>query len=364
QLKMKTYLRYITLIFIVVFSFTISKWLFADKTSNVYKSTEHNHMTQDNSLIDRAILSKAKMYQKTWETSTNVETAVICGSDDNTSLSGYEEDDRDNDLIMYSECGKCGSGTLIAVLSRACHESKVYHTKYTIPLPEDDVLSTVELKLNYVRETILKKTRPYIFTGHSSFIDFKEIGLQQPIYIDLVRDPVNRWISLFYYMQQSNHHKGQYPKSVDYCIKLWITETWCYRSKDIVKCLQNSPFKGCKYGMVTPAYKRWFTGRYTNSTTWSIARAKHNIERYYKFIGLTEHFNDTLKGLEIIIPRFKQGILTDVYRNTTNKNVGHHNPNPRNSTLVLMKKLLVDDYDIYEFIRQRFYIQLKCLGIR
>ncbi|CAH1782851.1 unnamed protein product [Owenia fusiformis] len=288
--------------------------------------------------------------------------AYICNAESQTVLTGYQTENRDNDLIMYSEMGKCGSGTLIAILARACLKSKAYMTKYTIPLPWDDQLPTIQKRLKYVNDKILNNRKPYLFTGHSSFIDYKELGLPQPIYIDLIRDPINMWISLFYYMKRPQL-PGMQANPLEFCIKYWIKTSGCENSHDMVHCLHTREFKGCKHGYVSPGYKRQFTGRYVNSSEWSVQNAKKNIERYYTFIGINEHYIETLKGLEMVIPRFKPGLLTDTYKVVHNKNVGRKRAPPTNETVALMKQLLADDYTIYYFVRQRFYTQLKCLGI-
>ncbi|CAH1798039.1 unnamed protein product [Owenia fusiformis] len=118
------------------------------------------------------------------------------------NLIGYESDNRDKALIIYSEMPKCGSGTFVRILSDVCKYSKHYRTKYTWPTPSPVELQSVESKQKYVSSKILP-LRPYIFMGHLSFLDFIELGYKQPLYIDIVRDPVERWISLYYYKRVS-----------------------------------------------------------------------------------------------------------------------------------------------------------------
>ncbi|CAH1793543.1 unnamed protein product [Owenia fusiformis] len=209
--------------------------------------------------------------------------------------------------------------------------------------------------------------------GHLGFFDFKELGYKQPLFIDLVRDPVERWISLYYYTRQDQYHRKrleltskEIKQSLEICLRLWIRQAGCMGrgAKDTATCLKTRPFSGCKGGHIVPTYPEWFSGKYMhiNSSMVSIERAKANIEEYYTFIGITEHFNETLVAMETILPRFKNE-LTEAYNPTKNANVGDNKVRPDNTSIAVIRELLADDYDLYKFILQRFYHHLTCLGV-
>ncbi|CAH1792877.1 unnamed protein product, partial [Owenia fusiformis] len=240
--------------------------------------------------------------------------------------------------------------------------------------PGPDELQSVESKKEYVRTEILPR-RPYIYMGHISFLDFTELGLKQPLYIDIVRDPVERWVSRFYFNRQRadsfirnpyNFTRDEMKQSLDDCLQIWINRTGCTgRSvKATAECLQTRPYEGCKAGYIISMYPEWFSGQYINSSLVSVKRAKTNIERYYTFIGITEHFEETVKAMETILPSFTDE-LSEAYETLKSKhrNVGTLKSSPRNGTKDIMRELLMDDYELYGFIRQRFYIHLNCLGI-
>ncbi|CAH1797902.1 unnamed protein product [Owenia fusiformis] len=286
------------------------------------------------------------------------------------NLIGYESDNRDKALIIYSEMPKCGSGTFVRILSDVCKYSKHYRTKYTWPTPSPFELQSVESKQKYISSKILP-LRPYIFMGHLSFMDFTELGYKQPLYIDIVRDPVERWISLYYYKRVAPFHikrlkltQKEKSQTIEYCIKNWISLTGCLgRSvKATAECLKTEPYKGCKDEKIVSRYPIWFSGQYINPSLVSLQRAKTNIEKYYTFIGITEHFDETLKAIETILPSFTNE-LTRIYKTVENGNVGHNKVRPSDESIAVMKELLSDDYELYGFIRQRFYKHLNCLAI-
>ncbi|CAH1800420.1 unnamed protein product [Owenia fusiformis] len=297
-----------------------------------------------------------------------------CGKGFN--LRGYSEKDRNEDLIIYTEVPKCASTTFMQILSNACKNSKTYSTHYTMPQVIQDLLKVPSFssKQKFVKIQVLPFTKqPYIFMGHLTFFDFNELGYKQPLFIDLVRDPVERWISLYYYTRADSYFRNwlkltpdEIKQTLGDCLHLWIRQAGCMGrdAKDTATCLKARPFSGCKGGHIVSTYPEWFSGKYAhiNSSMVSIERAKANIEKYYTFIGITEHFKETLVAMETILPRFKNE-LSEAYKSTERANVGHNKVRPNNSSIAVMRELLADDYDLYKFILQRFYIHLKCLGV-
>ncbi|CAH1776748.1 unnamed protein product [Owenia fusiformis] len=286
------------------------------------------------------------------------------------NLIGYEQDNRDKTLIVYSEMPKCGSRTFIIILSHVCKYSKHYSTEYTWPTPSHNVLKSVESKRKFVSTKILPR-RPYIFMGHLSFLDFVELGYKQPLYIDIVRDPVERWISLFYSKRASRFHidrlkltHKEINQTIEGCLQIWISLTGCSgRSvKATADCLKSKPYKGCREEQVISMYPIWFSGRYINSSQVSVKKAKTNIEKYYTLIGLTEYFDETLKAMETILPGFTNE-LSNTYKMVDNAQVGRNKVKPSNESFALLRELLSDDYKLYGFIRQRFHMHLNCLAL-
>ncbi len=43
--------------------------------------------------------------------------------------------------------------------------------------------------------------RPFTYTKHLNFLDFSEFNATAPVYINFVRDPVERVVSWYYYMR-------------------------------------------------------------------------------------------------------------------------------------------------------------------
>ncbi|CAH1778964.1 unnamed protein product [Owenia fusiformis] len=294
----------------------------------------------------------------------------------NLHLKGFRKNDRNENLLMYSKASKCGSTTLLAVMTTACEYSGKYNLTHILPVPEISELTTVAEKQNYAL-TQLQDKRPTIVVGHFSFFDFIELGFKQPLFIDIVRDPVERWISNFYYYRSSEIHikrlnftEGETNQTFEECYQMWKKKTGCSGKniKQTVACLKEKPAKGClRFKVYHSYYSFWFSGKYsTNRSLISSANAKSNIEKYYAFVGLTEHFNETVRAMERVLPRFTDELSRayNAHRVVQVKNRSLRKARPSNKTIAVMKEYLADDYDFYKFISQRFYRHLKHLGIK
>lgn len=67
---------------------------------------------------------------------------------------------------------------------------------------ENTFLYTEQGRQHYVDMfTKENMTRPYSYVKHLNFLDFTEFNENQPIFINFVRDPVERVVSWYYYIR-------------------------------------------------------------------------------------------------------------------------------------------------------------------
>lgn len=71
---------------------------------------------------------------------------------------------------------------------------------------------------------------PIAYTMHFNFINFREFALPQPIYINMVRDPIERVISWFYYRRTPWHAAQMYRLTDKFRPPVWY-------KKDFEECV-------------------------------------------------------------------------------------------------------------------------------
>ena len=70
---------------------------------------------------------------------------------------------------------------------------------------ENTFLGSIDARRVYRNIIVDNCTKPYSYVKHINFIDFTEFNLTQPIYVNFVRDPVDRIISWYYYTRYGSH---------------------------------------------------------------------------------------------------------------------------------------------------------------
>jgi len=216
--------------------------------------------------------------------------------------------------------------------------------------------------IKHLREV---KKEPLLLLKHHFIFDFAQHGLRQPTMINVVRDPVDWFVSQYYFRRngwaRSNTARksntltdqSQDETTVDECV-----------ANDMPECFQ-------------PVYKyiQYFCGNHdecrtpvVNMKQRSNKRAKINVLRKFYVIGVMEQFEDTLEMFEQTLPRFFNGItslwstqVAQKARNSTRTN------NRKEISAVNRAKManhaLKWEMDLYMFIRALFNEKLKRFNI-
>ncbi|KAK7068843.1 hypothetical protein SK128_003060 [Halocaridina rubra] len=96
---------------------------------------------------------------------------------------------------------------------------------------------------------------------------------------------------------------------------------------------------------------------------WALQNAKANVD-HYSVIGLKEDLPTTLKVLEHVLPDFfknYQNVEFGSGKVKLNKRPKEFAPAISNTTIALLKSSLREDIEFYDFVRQRFYQQVKVI---
>lgn len=171
-------------------------------------------------------------------------------------------------------------------------------------------------------EKVLNRDEPGVFVSHMNWINFTEFGEPKPIYINMVRDPVERVISWFYYVRspwifvaQRRQRKQKMPNAK------WM-------NTEFDECVeQNLPFcqypQGAGFGQNDTDHRRqtlFFCGHDLNACEafnglGPLQRAKTRVEKEYAVVGTWEDTNITLSVLEHYIPKYFKGATHLYYCN-------------------------------------------------
>ncbi|XP_067135203.1 uronyl 2-sulfotransferase-like [Centruroides vittatus] len=256
---------------------------------------------------------------------------------------GGEEIRPDGGRLLYNRVPKCASTTLytlmrkLSVLNRYVHYNSKVYDKKMIDLSEQS---------RFVRR-VADTPAPCSFDRHIFFVNFTRFGRSPPVYINLIRDPVERIISSYYYRRlAARNSRGKTGKPSSY----WLNKKFrhCVANAD-PEC---SFVDGQSYGVLLLPY---FCGQDERclilNHPWALRTAKSNMERYYAVVGVVEEMNVTLRVLEATLPVFFKGAW-EVYHNlSVRKNQNRQKEHVSEDLKAALRANLTSEYELYHFRR-------------
>lgn len=152
-------------------------------------------------------------------------------------------------------------------------------------------------------ERLMNLDQPVIYIRHVFYIRFDELVHEHPIYINIVRDPVDMFVSMYYYRRFG--HNGEKALPGKWSTNMPDDE----RNMTIGECIEQNA-KECAQP------ERYLIPFFCGSTkacrsqppsNEALEMAKRRLRDEYAFVGLTEDFPNTMRALEKLVPSFFDG---------------------------------------------------------
>ncbi|XP_037790495.1 uronyl 2-sulfotransferase-like [Penaeus monodon] len=234
-------------------------------------------------------------------------------------------------IVIYNRVPKCASATML----RICR-SLSQKNGFTFNNMKETGRSHKE-RAQQKRLASWIFNRPlhgrHFFFKHMPYLNFSGLGYWEPRWINIVRHPVKRLISHYYFKRPL--------QTLDVCIQTGVCKF--ERGKErIVSQI-------CYFcGFNTQCRSR------LTSQTFQVA--KQVVEKVFVVVGLQEDLQSTLLVLEHLIPNFFSGASKLNYENW---NIQATKPSTSNRTLAALERKLKVDIEFYYYLQQRFYKQLE-----
>ncbi|XP_017957434.1 heparan sulfate 2-O-sulfotransferase pipe-like isoform X4 [Drosophila navojoa] len=266
------------------------------------------------------------------------------------------------DTLFFNRVPKAGSEKLMALLKLLAKRNKFQARRDHEQLYETILMDTGFAR-HLLEAEILNCSTANSYTKHMAFLNFTEFGQPWPIYVNLVRDPLERLISWFYYARAS-WYLADRVKTFGSKFKMPSVQ---WLKKDFNRCLLTHDPE-CVYEQLDMNHlgdhrrqTLFFCGQQRalcmpfNSRS-AMQQAKRNVEQHYAVVGTWEDTNTTLRVLEAYIPRYFAG-ATDLYyamqSNMENVNRNAFRPALSEQARALLSRNLTQEIEFYQFVRQR-----------
>ncbi|KAK8378929.1 hypothetical protein O3P69_009572 [Scylla paramamosain] len=183
-----------------------------------------------------------------------------------------------------------------------------------------------------------------------------------PIYLNLVRDPVEKMASRFYYARATPRPGAATPPGYTSPAPPHYTSLEeCLRYQD-PEC---TFLTGHHYDLTIPYFcgHEDFCRELNNEAALSLA--KRRVEAWYPVVGVLEKVNATLAVLQHHLPHYFAGVL-DLYHNdllAPHYNRNQQRPPTSPEVEAALKTNLSLEYDFYNYLKQRLGKQFQELPV-
>ena len=208
-----------------------------------------------------------------------------------------------------------------------------------------------------------KQNQPVVYEEHFHFFKADVKSVESIWYIKQIRDPLERALSQYSYRR----YRCDVLRILRGCSQMDLscknlTLDQCISSGNRSRCVS----RPCGVASVIsffcgqdPICDDTFT---QPNTAAALSLAKTNIERYYSYVGLLEYFESSLQLLEYIHSPMFDGI-SQIYSESKRKRVNAL-PNKyripvSNETRSILRQLLKNEFDLYNFVQKRFIDQYR-----
>ncbi|KAJ8275240.1 hypothetical protein COCON_G00098650 [Conger conger] len=89
--------------------------------------------------------------------------------------------------VVYNRVGKCGSRTVVLLL-------RILAERHRFNLVSSDIHNKTRLTKHEqvdLMRNISNIPQPFLYTRHVHFLNFTRFRIEQPVYINIIRDPIN-----------------------------------------------------------------------------------------------------------------------------------------------------------------------------
>lgn len=252
----------------------------------------------------------------------------------------------DKSVVMFNVMPKSGSRTLYELVAKMNQTKNI-----TIRNTMDGFNQTHAEKLQDIRRLIYSHDLGFLYT-HMKFELFVK-GNKKPKYISIVRDPIDRLASLYYFVRYGDDVADQSEAGQHFRERM---EQMNHSSESFNEYVTS---RGLSRHSST-ATVRHFCGHdkicgKNNKNAYK--NAVENINKQYILVGIMEDYVSTLKALEILIPDLFAGV-TQIYLDQRKGILGKMRTKNKTTISPFVRRKLKEemkmDYKLYDYLKLKF----------
>ncbi|RZF37545.1 hypothetical protein LSTR_LSTR008583 [Laodelphax striatellus] len=253
----------------------------------------------------------------------------------------------DDAIIVYNRVPKTASTSFVNIAYDLCKRNgfNVLHLNITGNLHIMSLADQARFIWNVTHWDVKK---PAFYHGHVGFIDFQRFGsTQRPIYINLLRRPLDRLVSYYYFLRFGDNYRPHLVRrkhgdkmTFDECVE-----------QDLPDCNPDQMW------LQIPFLCGHSADCWTPGNAWALEEAKRNLISQYLVVGVMEQLSDFIAILEATLPGFFRGAV-EHFKHSKKAHLRKTNQKlkPKESTIKKIEESRVwkMENELYEFALEQF----------
>ncbi|XP_041480715.1 uronyl 2-sulfotransferase-like [Lytechinus variegatus] len=284
------------------------------------------------------------------------EDPEFLASINNTAYGNIVEKKTSN--VVYISVPKCGSRTFVWIswiLKDINNISAISDLPYLLENSEENKM------INLMTEKLHSVPEGALFHGHVRFIDFTDPAVM-PIYVSMLRDPLARHISWYYFMRF-----GDSDMDANKLHEMIANEGVAAVNETYDDCVENGR-SSCTSLYYVNINIRTFCGyerKCISSPEYALEQAKRNLDKFL-VVGIVEEYESSLRVLERLLPSMFKGAMHEYQSNKaqfSSVSKTAFKKMPTTKTVEIMKDRMKLDYEFYDYVKERFHRLKRHLGM-
>ena len=278
--------------------------------------------------------------------------------------------------VYYPSNPKCASRTVKSVAKNASLQNHFRLWDYAKHLYFDFDNENQELTL---MKQLYEVPGKILYTNEIHYTNFTRLNLPVPIFINVVRDPIEWLVSLYYFRIFGSSTSGNRPKQLlnKPCHNVTLDNLVLRFGSSLTTDVTWLKYLGEKQH-TRRSHKCWppFSSQlvyFCDSIKQCRMAGPHRlkaalraVEKDYLLVGLSHDLVSFVQILEVLMPHFFKG-STEIFRRkkigSTKDTKTHNKKTVTKKTQAFLRTILKDDYVFYKFVQQRFFnIKQNVLG--
>lgn len=248
-------------------------------------------------------------------------------------------------VLVYNRIPKAGSSTMMYIISKL---AELNDFDYVIPATQYNHSAARDAIIHGIAKT--PEDRRTLVCNHFNFPEI--LYSDQIAYINVMRAPVDRCVSLYYYTRYGDRNRllkkdilERYGNAtMDECLSRPYEEHGqCFNCPPTEQAMAFCGIDGGECNGIEDAMQ-------------VVQQAIENI-RHHFYVGLTEHLEETMEMLEILYPDFFKGGL-DILRATPPQKVSHTRQQyvePSETSRHRAAEWVSPDVELYSIVQGMFW---------